>query len=209
MSDPLPETLFLGLKKDELTDLVDRLRVFTYHKYGKNEAKLGLDLENQIMQAMLDTHNGIRHYPPVDKDGILRRDVSLCAFLCMVIQSNISHSLEKNKNVVSLDEWMQTHELSNTQNNLSSEPKWSRLSWPRESAQQQEDFILLCYCIRKVVEGDSQLTDIVNLLIEDPSLKPGGIAYILGLSRNELRSAQKRLTKRIQALKEGWNSEQN
>ena len=209
MSDPLPETSFLGLKKDEFKDLLDRLRLFTYGKYGKDEAKLSLDLEDQIMQAISDTHNGIRRYPPIDKDGLPRQDVSLCAFLCMVIRSNISHFLEKNKNVVSLDEWMQAHELNNTQNTLSSEPKWSWLSWPRETAQQKEDFILLCYCFRKVVEGDSQLTDVVNLLIEDPSLKPGEIAHILGLSRNELRNAQQRLTKRIHALKEGWNREQN
>ena len=206
MEEPLQKTL-LDLEEDEFKELWKRLRVYTYSKYGVSQNVPGIDLEDQIMQAILDTHNGIRRFPPIDKQGRVV-DVSLCAFLCMVIRSNISHILERNSNIVSLDQWLQAHPSNNRNDPAVFQFSIPWLSAADETVQQQAEYKELSDSLRRLVDGDPVLTQIVNLLIASPDLKPGEIAKTLGLSRNELRNAQRRLTTKTQTLKEAWRHEQ-
>ncbi len=90
MAQPLQDVLS-SLSEGEWRDLYNRLRFFTYKRYGL----LGLDLREVVHQSILEVLQGKRPLPPVHlQTGESDLKLSLFLSLCLVIRSNVAHQLE-------------------------------------------------------------------------------------------------------------------
>jgi hypothetical protein len=90
MAQPL-EHLLSSLSEEEWLDLYNRLRFFTYKRYGL----LGLDLRQVLHQSILEALQGNRPLPQVDSQtGESDLKLNLFLSLCLVIRSNVAHQLE-------------------------------------------------------------------------------------------------------------------
>ncbi len=56
--------------------------------------------------------------------------------------------------------------------------------------------------IRALVEDDPQLVRMTELLFDDPDLKPGDLADLMGCTANDVYSAKKRLERRVASLRQ-------
>lgn len=191
MGIPLPENQepLEPRTEEDWRNVVNRLRYFTYKYYHWLPLKvIGVDLDGLIHDAIVDTLTGRRHRPP---------DVSLVTFLTNVIRSKASHLLDREKKVVSIED------ISPARPTTSGESSY--LFRPEEK-EKQSVFQQMCRRLREVVDGDEVLCKIVDLWLENPDLKPREIARKLGISADELRSAQKRLSRRAKELREEWQN---
>lgn len=156
--------------------------------------RLGLDLDDVVHQALVDTLEGKRHWP--------KEDVDLFYFLCEVVRSLISHRVEQEKRNVPLESIgpraAEESELASVEamiggsigEYLRYESIYNRLVYER-----------LIERMYELVGDDEELINIVGLWSKDPSLKPGELAKAMGLSIGEIRNAQKRLRRRLGELR--------
>ena len=56
--------------------------------------------------------------------------------------------------------------------------------------------------IRGKVKNDAELVQLVDLLIEDPLLKPRDLARLMGITIKDVNNAQKRLRRRLKGLRQ-------
>jgi hypothetical protein len=90
MTQP-PQQLLSSLSEEEWVDLYNRLRLFTYVRYGR----LGLDLEEVVHRSIVDTLLGNKRLPSVSwQSGESDPKLSLFLSLCFVIRSNVAHQWE-------------------------------------------------------------------------------------------------------------------
>ncbi len=186
LSSEIKEVFNLFTRKD-WKDLWKRLRYFTYSHYAWLPAKIsgGLDLDDLIQDAIVDAVTGKRQWPT---------DVKLVTFLCQVIRSKVSHMLEKESNRQKfVEEISDPASRSHPQHVLKP-----------EDAHQQLCYNELCNKLRELVQGDKTLEHIIELRILDPELKPSEIACMLERPIEDIRIAQKRLSRKLWKLREEW-----
>lgn len=191
---------FQDLSDEELRDLYKRLRLFTYKHYGwlRHNLTEGSDLDSLIQDAIADVFTGVRGAPP---------DLSLFTFLCQTIRSKASHLWEKEKKlhyVKEMPEIQSAATLEQLLSGLSTENSYS--SQMSGGSDRQAMYNQLCEQILALVQDDSLLTSIVQLWIETPDLKPQEIADELSVPVRTLQKAQKRLRRKVKALKEAWTN---
>jgi RNA polymerase sigma factor (sigma-70 family) len=180
------------LKDISLSDISDKewkeiwqkLRVFVQRKYGNLGKLVGLDLDDIVQQAILDTLEGRRTWPPTDKD------VSIFVFLTWVIRSNISNILNKAESNVLV--WP-SDQISIPEDY---HPGTSQSKLPEQQAISKE----LLEKVHETVGDDEFLMKVLEKLMLN--FKPKQIAEELGVDIVEVRKAQKRLNKRIKKLRE-------
>ena len=162
--------------------LYKRLRFFAYIYFWWVPSKTGgvLDVDDLVQEAMTKVIEGKRDWP---------KHVDLFVLLCGVICSKVSH-LPKNR--------MLPIEEVRKADTLTSSP-----SAQQERVQQEQAFQRLRDKILKEVCDDSDpvLTLILKAWIEEPDLKPQGIAAQLRLSIEDVRNAQKRLRTKVKKLR--------
>src|ERR1043165_6643337 len=181
--------VFPHFSKEIWEELWKRLRYFTYSHYQWLPSKVGggIDLDDLIQDAIVDAVTGKRKWPPCVKP---------ITFLCQVIRSKVSHMLEKeNLRLKSLEETSTPALKAYTD---------SPYLIQAEDIQEQISYKELCNKIRELVSEDNLLIKIVELWISDPNLKPSEITHILGISIEETRNAQKRLSRKLLKLRERW-----
>jgi RNA polymerase sigma factor (sigma-70 family) len=181
--------VFLHFSKEKWEELWKRLRYFTYSHYRGLPSRVGggIDLDDLIQDAIVDAITGKRKWPP---------GVKPVTFLCQVIRSKVSHMLEKeNFRLKSLEETSSHTLTAYTESSFLTQP---------EDLQEQISYKELCNKILELVSEDNLLGRIVKLWISDPNLKPSEIAYMLGISIEEMRNAQKRLSRKLGKLRERW-----
>jgi len=157
--------------------------------------RLGLDLDDVVHQALVDTLDGTRRWP--------KEKVDLFYFLCEVVRSIISHRLDQEKRNVPLESVeprgsADDSDLASVEamiggsigEYLRYESIYNRLVYDRLIEQMYE-----------LVKDDQELINIVGLWSKDPSLKPSELAEELGVSISEIRNAQKRLRRRLRELR--------
>lgn len=179
--------VFTLFTKEDWADLWKRLRYFTYSHYAWLPSKIsgGLDLDDLIQDAIVDAVMGRRQWPP---------DVKLVTFLCQVIRSKVSHMLEKESSRLKFIEEISDPTSTSNQQYL-----------PQSGdAHQQLTYDELCNKIRALVHDDTLLKNIVELWILDSKLKPSDIACMLGRPVEDIRIAQKRLSRKLWKLREEW-----
>jgi DNA-directed RNA polymerase specialized sigma24 family protein len=197
-----------SLTEEEWTEILQKLRLYTRKRYGFLHYKLGLDLDDVVYQAIADTLQGKRRWPPVDRvSGDTRKDVSLFVFLCNVVSSIVSHRMEEERRKVSIEritpsDFREDSDVAS----LEAVANVSIGEYLRcEAIYNRLVYVQLTKRMRELVSDDEELTEIVGLWSEDPGLKPSEIAEQLGLDIGKMRSAQKRLRRRLKNLREGAN----
>jgi DNA-directed RNA polymerase specialized sigma24 family protein len=173
----------------EWEDLWKRLKRFTYGYYWWLPTKgRGLDLDEIIQGAIGDAIEGKRKWPA---------GVELVTFLCQIIRSNVSHLLEKESRIVSIEEVSTSRLTTPTSVSPASQ---------QEYADQQHVYQKLCNEIRELVRDDPLLSRMVNMWLENPEMKPRDMACEMGVPIEEIRNAQKRLSRRASNLREEWGN---
>ncbi|HXF40221.1 MAG TPA: winged helix-turn-helix transcriptional regulator [Blastocatellia bacterium] len=192
-----------SISSEEWGDIYKRLRLYTWKRYKWLHYKIGVDLDDFVNESIYDTLRGTRRWPPVDENGFTK-DVSLFFFLCQVVQSKISHfwSRERHNVVHRIDQDNASEEAIESFETLLAE---SAHIYPglRQTKGSDSDAIDNEFenGLRDVVAGDDELRRIVELIIEDPSLRPKEIAESLGLANNKVYTALKRLRRRLMLLR--------
>lgn len=175
--------------EDEWRDVINRLKHITYKHYYWLPLKVrGADLNGLINDAIADTLKGERVRPP---------GVNLVTFLANVVRSKVNHLLEREKKVISLEDMSPARPVASV------EPPY--LVRPDEK-ERQEAFRRMCERLRELVDGDEVLCKIMALRLSNPDVKAREIARELGLTADELRNAQKRLSRRAKELLEEWKN---
>lgn len=184
LSSDIKEVFTLFTKKDWEV-LWKRLRYFTYSHYHWLPSKIGggLDLDDLIQDSIVDTVTGKRQWP---------EDVKLVTFLCHVIRSKASHMQEKENNR------LKYLEEASAPTSIAPTLYLSR----SEDAHQQAAYNELCNNIRELTNDDKLLSKIVELWMLDSKFKPREIASMLDISIEDMRSAQKRLSRKLWKLRE-------
>lgn len=185
---------FESITEKEWAQLLQKLRLHTWRRYRSLSEWLGLDLDDVVHQALVDTLSGKRRWP--------REEVDLFHFLCEVVRSLVSHRLEQEKRNVPLESIGQRaaddSELASVEAMIGgSIGEYLRY----ESIYNRLVYDSLIERMRELVKDDQELIDIVGLWSTDPSLKPSEIARELGVSIGEIRNAQKRLRRRLRGLR--------
>ena len=171
------------ISDEEWLEIWKKLRTFIRKKYWYLEKRLGLDLDDIVQQAILDTLDGRRTWPPADKE------VEIVPFLCEVIRSIVSNNFAKAENNVLT--WPSDHSsILEDRNRDDHQPQL-----PDEQAITKE-------FIEKVHEtvGDEFLMKVFEKLILGS--KPKEIAEDLEVNIVDVRNAQKRLRRQIRKLRE-------
>jgi RNA polymerase sigma factor (sigma-70 family) len=168
----------------EWTQIWQKLRIFIRRKYGYLEKQSGLDLDDIVQQAILDTLEGKRTWPPKNKD------VSIVTFLCWVIRSNITNYLNKAENKVLA--WPSDRKSITEDDH----PRTQQSELPDQLAISEE----LLERVRETIGDDEFLMKVWEKLMLN--YKPKQIAEDLGVDVLEVRNAQKRLNTRIEKLRE-------
>lgn len=185
-----------SLTDEEWRTLWKKLRLFAWRKYGSLR---GLDVDDVIQQAIVDTLSGKRRWP--------KPEVSLFHFLCGVISSKAYHWWKREQRMVSI-ETLKSHtpyaEDAGSDTILLERVIYGSIGeYIRYEAIYNRGFYeLLVDAMCESIREDKELVNIVRLWSEDPRLKPSEIAQQLGLSMNAMRNAQKRLRRKLQALRE-------
>jgi DNA-directed RNA polymerase specialized sigma24 family protein len=175
--------------EDEWRDVINRLRHITYKHYYWLPLKVrGADLDGLINDALVDTLKSERVRPP---------GVNLVTFLANVVRSKVSHLMDREKKVVSVED------VSPARLGVPVESPY--LVRPEEQ-EKQEAFRRMCERLRELVDGDEDLCKLVALRLNNPDLKAREIARELGSTADELRNAQKRLSRRAKELWEEWKN---
>lgn len=176
--------------------------MFTHKRYGWLKDKYGWDLQDIVQQAIIDTLEGKRRWPPSDSQtGDPRPNLNLFLFLCGVIRSNVFHQLEKERRKPHLE----VTELDFGLEPLLEESELSDKALPRMSEallsnQNSESMALyheLSERIHSAVADDHDLTKVVDLLLNTPDYRPKEIAQQLGLPLPQVYRILKRLQKRL------------
>ncbi len=175
--------------EDEWRDVINRLRRIAYKHYYWLPVKVrGADLDGLINDTLVDTLTGKRLRPP---------GVNLVTFLANVLRSKINHLLEREKKVVSLEDMSLARPGTAVESPYLVRP---------EEKERQEAFRRMCERLRELVAGDEVLCKIVGLRLSNPDIKAREIARELNLTADELRNAQKRLSRRARELWEEWKN---
>src|SRR5689334_1349346 len=84
-----------SITENQWAHILQKLRLHTWKRYRSLRDRLGVDLDDVVHQALVDTLEGKRHWP--------KEKVSLFYFLCWVVRSIIYHRLEQGKRNIPLD----------------------------------------------------------------------------------------------------------
>lgn len=130
--------------------------------------------EDLIQGAILDVYEGRRHWPA---------EIKLVTLLCGVMRSNASHILEKENN----------------------HPRQSIEDVSDVALIQKEDICTYSQLrdeLRDLVRHDAHLSRIVELLIQDPEMRPRDLLALMpDLSKRDIYNAYRRLNQLIHKLK--------
>jgi DNA-directed RNA polymerase specialized sigma24 family protein len=190
--------IFERMKEAEWQDLRNRLLYFAYRNYAGSHRKLGYHLDELVQDAIVDVITGVRRWPPVDEYGN-EKQIDLFVFLCQTVRSKVSHVAKKKAREVQLENSGSLDLFSERLNILAGSEE--------DKPDSQVLYAELSHRLLNVVSDDATLTKIVQLLIDTPDLRPKEIAPMLGLSIQEMRNAQKRLTRKLKMLKEERENE--
>lgn len=196
------------ISEEQWVEMWHKLRLHIKIRYQWLLERLNLKPEDLANQAILDTLQGKRRWPPNNQTGMINEDVSLFAFLCGVVRSNASHLWNREKSNRSFEEVNLTngHRSVMPQSlemilNARSDyyPALVKIGNIEQWIINKEKTERLC----GLVAGDKELVGIITELRKDPTLKPSELAENLGLSIEKVRAAQKRLRRKVQELREG------
>src|ERR1700752_2449736 len=196
--------LLSSMTEEEWLDLYNRLRLFTYKRYYWLRDQTNLDLEGIIQEAIIDTIQGKRRWPSVDKDTDEVK-ISRFVFLCDVIRSKVSHLWEREKRQLSLDSFYENTSVLEPKLgdsakrevllNESATEYWSLIS--RQDPYSQLVHKEVVDKMFNLVSHDETLTKILQLWLQEPDLKPRQIAERMGLNVKQIYLILKKLQKRL------------
>lgn len=179
-----------ALVQEDWEAIWKRLRRFAHRYYYWLPTKVsGIDLDDLVQEAILDTISGNRHLPS---------DVELVTFLCNVIRSKARNLLEKKESgVVPLEEIPQRHLLLTA---------GARFMEYVKDVDKRDACQRVFHKLREFVSDDDLESKMVDKWLEQPDIKPNEIAKQLGVSIVEIRNAQKRLSRKVRKLAEEWHN---
>lgn len=191
-SDPISEA--------QWADAWVKLRLHTWKKYRWLYDLTGDDLDDIAHQAIIDTWNGQRLWPPVDRvTGLPKHDVSLLCFLCETVRSIVSHRWEKTKATIPLDSFF---------NSTGQGPQFERAIAHRSALvfrptdiEEVDEYKHLTEKMLNLVSNDEEVLRVVKMWRAYPDLKPREIAEALLLTMPQMRAAQKRLRRLLSELR--------
>jgi DNA-directed RNA polymerase specialized sigma24 family protein len=192
-----------AITQDQWVEIWQKLRLHAWKRYGSLRDKIGVDLDDMVHQAIADTLQGKRRWPPIDKLTGEKKRVDLFPFLCEVIRSNVSHQLEEERKKVSIEgtvsDSLEDSDLISLEEMIT-EPISEYLRY--EAIYNRVFYAQLVSKMYEMVKEDEELSEIVRVWTRDPNLKPKEIAQELGLSIEEVRNAQKRLRRKLRDIRE-------
>ena len=167
-----------------------RLRRFAHRYYWLPAKVRGVDLDDLVQEAILDTISGDRHLPP---------NVELVTFLCQVIRSKAYNLLKKKEiDIVSPLEEIPQRQLFLTAG--------ARFTEYVKEVDKQDDCQRVFHKLGEFVSGNDLESRMVDKWWEQPDIKPKEMAKELGVSIVEIRNAQKRLSRKVRKLAEEWHN---
>ena len=184
-SQEVPERLLVA----DWDDIIPRVRLWAihFHKRYLQHIRAAPSPDDLVQEAIVKLYTGRRKIPD---------HVPLMTVIINNIQSDIWNFLTKEGYTkkdsqgkgrkgwgrhIGLEEWMDNFDQSVV-------PKASQLKEIRE-------------LMVSKVNDDPMLLKMVNLLFEDPLLKPRDLARLLGISVKEVNNAQKRLRRRLNSMR--------
>lgn len=203
---PQPSKLLEDISEEEWTIHWNELRVYARKRFGWLEGRQGLNLEELVSKAIVDTMTGKRRWPPIDrKTGRVKTGVQLLPFLCEVLRSNVSHEWERIKRTVPIEssDYSGDARLRSLERLLTEESSSYPYLIQPESPESQAISNDLKARVYELISDDEDLVNILKLRYE--GLKPKAVANELGLSMEAMRAAQKRLRRIVQKLLQEWN----
>lgn len=174
-----------------------KLRLFTFKRYAWLKVSLGVDLEDIVNEAVADVLNGTRVWSrrvegPSSSLNIQEQlATSFFGFLCGVVQSKISHLIEKAKKQEGLFVGFDSH--------LTNNERYEALvsSAGQTRIEDRIEFSQLTKRMEELVSGDEAAVRIVRSLSVLPDLTPQEIAEKTDLNIHDIYNALKRIRRRL------------
>ena len=181
----VPERLLVA----DWDDIVPRIRLWAYHFHNRylNNIRAAPSPDDLVQEAIVKLYTRKRKLPD---------HVPLLTVLINNIQSDIWNFLtkegyaQKNKGKgrkgwgrhVGLEEWMKTHD--------------------ERSIPPAIELRGLYQAMHEKIQDDPMLVTMLDLLFQDPLLKPRDLARLLGTTVKDVNNAQKRLRRKVQEFRE-------
>jgi DNA-directed RNA polymerase specialized sigma24 family protein len=157
---------------EDWKNLRNRLRLFAHKHFGFLSKE---DIEDVVSESIIDTYTGRRTWKPSDQD--------LFFLMCGVVRSKVSHLLEKANRTIYIEENLErAHSIINS----------------ADTAEQMVNYKELCsLMLGSVPEG--RLSQLLQMLMLSPDLRPRDISKILNRSIKEVRNDLRRLRRNLGA----------
>lgn len=189
-----------SITPDEWIEYWHKLRLYTWKRFSWMNKRLGEDLDEIAHQAISDTLDGKRKWPPIDRTtGKIKLDVPFFSFLCQVVNSIASHRWEREIRRVPIEGFEQTQNPEDihtgSDQTLTTTVQDGRKVSGRGDTESYVRYNLITGKMCELASEDIEAFSIICLWREDPCLKPREIAATLGLTMAQMRAAQKRLSR--------------
>ncbi len=185
LAHEVPERLLIA----DWDDILPRVQLWAnhFHRRYLRHIRAAPTPEDLVQEAVVKLYAGQRKLPD---------HVPLLTVIINNIQSDIWNFLTKEGYTrkdskgkgrkgwgrhIGLEEWMQDFDQRTT-------PPQAELNGLHDA-------------IKAKVSNDKELTQMVELLFEDPLLKPRDLARLMGMSIKNVNNAQKRLRRRLKSLR--------
>lgn len=170
--------------EEDWDDVWKRLKRFSYTYFRGR----GLDLDGLIQDAIKDVIVRKRRWPP---------GVDFVTLLCQIIRSKANHLSKRGGLFMSIEEAPPLQLQA---------PGETLYPARREREDRQLAYSKLCSKIKQIIREDELLCRMVNMWLEEPELKPRGVARRLGVTIEAVRNGQKRLSRVANQLREEWRN---
>lgn len=192
--DSLQQDIPARLLVADWNDILPRVQLWAnhFHKRYLRNIRAAPSPEDLVQEAIVKLYTGRRKLPD---------HVPLITVIINNIQSDIWNFLTREGIVgksaqgkgrkgwgrhLGLEEWMQ--------------------NFDEQAAPSQTELNALQEVIKKEIDGDKQLGQMVDLLFQDPLLKPRDLARLMGITVKDVNNAQKRLRRRLQSLRKSLST---
>jgi hypothetical protein len=202
-----------SITQEQWIEMWLKLRLHARKRYFWLSQRLGEDLDEIVHQAILDTMNRERQWPPIDaRTGEMRKDVNLFSFLCEVVRSKASHLWKREKQRLSIDtsnpaqdteEFNQEFVDHLLNESAKKYPHLVRL----DDTQSNLIYNDVSDKMLDIVAGDPVVYSIVKRWCEEPDLKPKELAARLEILMPKFCAARKRLRRLLKEFREGSSNE--
>ena len=193
-------SLFDHFNDDDWNEIYKKVTYYAYKYSERSVYGRGLDLTSLVQEAISNILLGTISTPPIDNETgkVNKRDV--ISILCMRVRKLAFDEMKRSKKIIPLKlDSDDDEDLQETSERILCD------STSHEDISRRIEYEEVFRKMLELASGDEGLTRVIQLWVNDPSMKPREMAQRLEMDVRELYIIKKRLRLILKRVREGYN----